>query len=110
MNLRNKIMLRIYYAFGIKLAFDPLTLNSLFLVFCVCILSKIVSVPDVWANMLDVQVGELMGFLWDAVVSTEIATQVILGLVASAGFTLFFQLRQAFRHIQFKRMGVVSLN
>ncbi len=77
-NLRNNIMRRTYYTFVINIATDPLTLHTLVLGFCFYILAKIVSIKDVWANMLEVKVGELVVFFWNAIISTELITQITL--------------------------------
>ena len=77
--LQKAIMRRVYYAFALKLVSHPLVAHGVLLVASVFFLTYFVSFPNIFANMLEVKVGELHTYFIESMLHTEIWTVVLLG-------------------------------
>ncbi|MEX0917888.1 MAG: hypothetical protein WDZ93_01925 [Candidatus Paceibacterota bacterium] len=77
-NLKNTIMRRIYYAYGLRLLLHPLTAHGAFVAVCAVLLTRFVSFPNVIANILEVKVGEVHQYILGAALQTEVWTVVLV--------------------------------
>lgn len=75
-------MRRVYYAFLLRQLSHPLFLHAVLLSVSLFAFTRIVSVPDVLANLMEVRVGEVAHFFLGALFNTEADT--ILWLLAIA--------------------------
>jgi hypothetical protein len=89
--LRKNIMRRVYYTFALKTALSPALLHGLILCASFYVLTLVVSVPDVWANLMQVPVGNVFTFFLGALKHTQTVTLVLLAVMS---LTLFSILRR----------------
>lgn len=74
-------MRRVYYAFFLRLGTHPLAVHGAGLALCLFALSRVVSIPDVLANLMEVKVGEVAHYLIGALINTQLITVVLLSLI-----------------------------
>lgn len=74
-------MRRIYYAYAISLLGNPAFLHGMFTGVLFIAFTYFVSIPNVLRNILDVPVGQVTGYLFAALLKTEVWTLIILGLL-----------------------------
>ena len=79
--LQQKIMRRVYYAFALRLALHPIFFHALLLGLSIFALSRVVSIPNILVNLMDVKVGELAQFFVGAFLYTETITIVWLTII-----------------------------
>ncbi len=75
-------MRRVYYAFCLRWLKHPIVSHGAVLAFSFFLLTRVVSVPDVWRNLMEVEVGMVANYLFSALVNSEAATWILLGLMA----------------------------
>lgn len=90
--LSKKIMRRVYYAFFLRQATHPFAVHGAIIALCLLALARAVSIPNVWANMMEVKVGELVGFWTGALIGTEIWTILLLAATSIASVSLIWRL------------------
>ncbi len=86
-------MRRVYYIYTLRLLKHPLTINSAIVAMGLLVLSRTVSLPDVWSNMLGVRVGDLAHFWINAFATTEAMTIVLVAVMVLALLSLPWRLR-----------------
>lgn len=79
--LKDKIMRRVYYAFFLRVGTHPLTLHLAVFALGIVALAQVVSIPNILANLMDVKVSEVAGYLFSALLNTEFITVAILSLI-----------------------------
>lgn len=85
-------MRRVYYAFCLRLVSHPVSVHSGILMASFLVLSQAISIPSIWANIMEIKVGEVAGYLFKALVSTQFAVQILLSIMAAAVISLIFNL------------------
>ena len=55
--LKQKIMRRVYYIFALRLILHPIFFHALLLGLSIFALSRVVSIPNVLVNLMDIKVG-----------------------------------------------------
>lgn len=91
-DLRRTIMRRVYYAYAIRSITHPIFVHTLAFGLCFLALSQVISIPDIWANIMEVKVGELAGYLWHALVTTRTLTLLLLGVMAFITLSLLWRM------------------
>lgn len=91
--LKKTIMRRVYYAYTLRLATHTVTLHLALLVGSAFLMTQFVSFKNVLANVSNIKVGQLGSYTWSALVSTEIWTILLIGLIIFAALSLRIQLR-----------------
>lgn len=86
-------MRRIYYAYALQVVTHPLAYHSALIALCFVLLAQFVSFPNVWANMLELQVREVHTFLFNSMQHTEVWTWVIAGSIAAIAVSLLVRMR-----------------
>ena len=81
--LQKKIMRRVYYAFWLRKLKHPFVTHGAILAVSYILLTRVVSVPDVWRNLMEVEVGKVASYLLSALVNSEAATWVLLALMSA---------------------------
>lgn len=94
-NLKNNVMRRVYYIFALRLVKHPLVTHSAVMVLCLTTLAQVVSIPNVFANMLEVKVGDLAMFWIGAFSNTGSITLVLVGILLVAALSLPWRLRHS---------------
>lgn len=79
--LHNRIMRRVYYAFALRLATNPLTVHTAIFAVCVFALSRLTHVAAIMENVSNVKVGELNTYIYGALMQAEFLTLVCLGII-----------------------------
>jgi len=92
--LQRKIMLRVYYVYGLRLLLAPLTLHLAVLVAAVYAVGHFVHVAAVLRNLSGVPVGEIAPWLMRTLTHTEGITLLVLGAAILALLSLPIQLPQ----------------
>lgn len=92
--LRKKIMRRVYYVYALRLAKHPYFVHTTVMVLGFIALSSVVSIPNVWANMLEVRVGDLARFWGNAFLNTGVLNLTLIGVIVLAGLSLPLRLRR----------------
>lgn len=90
-------MRRVYYIFALRLLKHPLTTHSFLAFLCLMALSRVVSIPDVWRNMLDVKVGELAQFWISAFFNADGIAMMLTILIVFALASLPWRWWRAYR-------------
>lgn len=91
--LKRTIMRRVYYAYAFRIARHPITTHGTLIAVSMVALTHFISIPNIWANMLNKKLGEVHIFLFESAMSTEIWTFVLVGLMLTAVGSLIVQLR-----------------
>ncbi len=102
-SLHNKIMRRIYYAYALRVALQPAILHGFFMLAMLIALTYFVSLGNVIQNMLQVRVGGLGPYFYNAFTNTEAWTLLITGLFIFSAFSLRFTIapmRRALRYVE----------
>ncbi len=89
--LRKNIMRRVYYAFVLRRLKHPLVSHSIVLMLSLFMFTRVVSVPDVWRNMMEIKVGEVLGFLTGALINTDFMTWSLLTLMSVTLISMFWK-------------------
>lgn len=92
-------MRRVYYAFFLRAITHTVSVHATVLVLSFLALTQVVSIPNVWANMMEVKVGEILSFFINALLNTQSAT-IFLLVVIAATFSSF--LWRLFKDRQFE--------
>lgn len=94
-DLRAKIIRRTYYIYALRQLSHPVVSHGVVLVSSFFVLSQTVSIPNIWANMLEVKVGELADFFIGSLLNTQQLVLLILGVMAVTAFSLTWRLFSA---------------
>jgi len=86
-------MRRVYYAFALKTATHPAMLHGSFMLAFIIALTYYVSLGNVIQNIMNIQVGHLGTYLFNAVTNTEIWTLLLLGALILSAFSLRVRLK-----------------
>ena len=92
-NIHHKIMRRVYYIYTLRHLKHPLSVHSAVVAVCLLVLSRVVSIPDVFANMLEVRVGELANFWINAFLNTRTMTLVLVGVIMLMALSLPWRIK-----------------
>lgn len=92
--ISKKIMRRIYYAYTLRMLKHPGFVHTAIMMVGFVGLAQVVSIPNVWANMLQVRVGDLAQFWIGAFLNTGVPTLVLMGVIVLAALSLPWRLRQ----------------
>lgn len=90
--LKQKIMRRVYYAFALRLALHPIFFHALLLGLSIFALSRVVSIPNVLRNLMNVKVGESAQFFIDAFLSTDAVTIIWIAIITLTSLSLLWRL------------------
>ena len=85
-------MRRVYFVFAIRLIFHPIFFHALLLGLSIFALSRVVSIPNVLVNLMDVKVGEVAQFFIGALLNTQAATIVWLIIITLTSLSLLWRL------------------
>lgn len=97
--LQNTIMRGIYYAYAIRLMTLPGVWQSFLMLGIIAALTRLVSLGDVFHNLLGVRIGELHSWLYGTMRGTESWTVLLVALFA---FCLF-SMRNSFARYSIRR-------
>ncbi|OGG41542.1 hypothetical protein A2837_03515 [Candidatus Kaiserbacteria bacterium RIFCSPHIGHO2_01_FULL_46_22] len=87
-NIKHKVMRRVYYIYTLRRLKHPLFVHSAVVAVCFVALSRVVSIPDVFSNMLEVRVGELASFWIGAFANTGMLPLVLIGVIMFTALSL----------------------
>ncbi len=90
--LKQKIMRRVYYIFALRLILHPIFFHALLLGLSIFALSRVVSIPNVLVNLMDIKVGEVAEFFIGAFLYTEAITIVWLIIITLTSVSLLWRL------------------
>lgn len=98
-SLRRRIMRRVWYRYVLSLVLSRAALTGIFFGFSTTLFFKLVSVPNIIMNLLNVQLGALPQYVWQVLVNTFINGE-FLKLVTLALFVYFlFYLRSLLKGV-----------
>lgn len=86
------IMRRVYYAFWLRKLKHPVVSHGAILVASYVLLAQVVSVPDVWRNLMEVEVGMAANYLFSALVNSEVTTWILLGLMSVTMVSMLYKM------------------
>lgn len=92
--LKRRVMLRVYYIYGLRLMLAPLTLHVAVLLAAVYGVGYFVHVSAVIQNMANIPLGEIAPWFMRAASNTEGITLLVLGVAILALLSLPIQLPQ----------------
>lgn len=92
-NIHHKVMRRVYYIYTLRHLKHPLSVHGTVVAVCLLALSRVVSIPDVFANMLEVRVGDLAGFWVGAFSNTGTVTLVLVGVIILMALSLPWRIK-----------------
>lgn len=95
-------MRRVYYAYSIKLATHPVILHGILMIAFLIALTYYVSIRDIINNVMNIEVGHLGTYAYNAVTNTEIWTLFLVGAFIFSLLSLRFKLHSkvAFDEVQ----------
>ena len=100
--LQKEIMRRVYYAYALRLILRPVVAHGTLVAASIFFLTYFVSFPNIFANMLEVKVGELHTYFIDSMLHTEIWTVVLFGFAVVNILVLFLRKREPIRGQHFE--------
>ncbi len=74
-------MRRVYYAFLLRLLSHAVVAHAAVITLSFFTLSQMVSIPNVWANLMQVKVGEIVSFFLGALAGTQFVVILCLSLI-----------------------------
>jgi uncharacterized BrkB/YihY/UPF0761 family membrane protein len=83
-------MRRIYYAYVLRVAFQPAIVQGFFMLALLIALTYFVSLGSIIQNISQIRVGYLGTYFYNALTNTDAWTLLILGLMIFSVFTLRF--------------------
>ena len=86
-------MRRIYYAFALKLATHPITMQSGLFVLALLVFAKLVHVSSVIENLLATNVANVPNFILGALMQGEVLTLIAVGVITFTMLSLPLQVR-----------------
>jgi hypothetical protein len=98
--LQRKIMRQIYYVYALRTVFQPVVVHGFLMLSLMILLTYFVSIGNVITNMMNIKVGNLGTFFYNAVSNTEAWTLIILGILIFSVFSLRFAIAPARRMAQ----------
>ncbi len=90
-SLERKIMRRIYYAYAIRVATLPGVLQGFFMLGALIALTYFVSLGNVIQNFMNVPVGHVGVFFYNAITNTEAWTLLLIGIMIFSAFSFRFK-------------------
>jgi len=94
-SLKRRIMRRVYYAFALNLIATPGVLRGFFMLAVIIGLTHFVSLGNVLNNLMHVEVGHLGTFFYNAFVTTEMGTLLLLGVFIYSILSFRFKIPHA---------------
>ena len=101
--LQRKIMRRVYYVFGLRIATHTITIHMLIILFASYVLTRLVHVAAVLENVANTRVGDFAVHMLRIFQHADVATLLVLGIVLFAVLSLKISLRTP----QFRKMQIV---
>tara|TARA_B100000745_G_scaffold300490_1_gene254726 strand:- start:1847 stop:2185 length:339 start_codon:yes stop_codon:yes gene_type:complete len=98
--MKRRIMLRVYYIYGLRLLLAPATLHVAVLAAAVYGIGYFVHVAAVLQNLSRIPLGEVAPWLVRAVLHTQGITLLVLGVAILAALSLPIQLPQYKRSLR----------
>ena len=86
-------MRRVYYAYTMRLAKHPVTAHAVILLASVFVFARLVHVAAVFNNVSGVELGQLGSYILTTVMSADVATLAVIGIVCFTLLSLRIQLR-----------------
>ncbi len=102
--LQQKIMRRIYYAYLLRLVLSPGVSHGFFMLAMLIALTYFVSIGNVIQNLLNVPVGHVGTFTYNALTNTDAWTLLILGGIIFSIFSLRFSLGPKRQSLSFAKV------
>lgn len=97
-------MRRVYYAFLLRLLSHAVVVHTAVITLSIFALSQVVSIPNIWANLMQVKVGEMVNFFIGALANTQLVVIVWLSLIALTIASLIVRLFRSNRfHVEMDR-------
>ncbi len=90
--LQKKIMRGIYYAYAIRLATLPGLWQGFLMLASMIALTRFVSLGNVLNNLMQIEVGNIDTFAYNAVRTTELWTLLLIGVFVFLSLSLRFTL------------------
>jgi sorbitol-specific phosphotransferase system component IIBC len=75
--LSKKIMLRVYYAYGIALAMHPTTVRLVILTLSIALLARLVHVAMIYQSLLQTKVGDIGSFAINSFAKADWTTLLV---------------------------------
>lgn len=91
--LNRNIMRRVYYAYTLRIITDPLRVYGFIMGISLIFMMQFVSVPSIINNLMQIEVGAVPHYAYNAFTTTESWTLVFLGVIIFAALSLRFELR-----------------
>jgi hypothetical protein len=85
--LQKKIMRRVYYTYALRVATMPGILQGFLMLASLIVLTYFVSLGHVIQNLMQVQVGHVGVFFYNALTNTEAWTLLLLGIIIFLAFS-----------------------
>jgi len=98
--MQKRIMMRVYYIFGIRVVVHPLFTHAVVIGISGFILTRLVHVAAVYHNILNVKIGEFGSYVVHVITQSDLATLLALGLIIFACLSLRWQLREPLRAVR----------
>ena len=86
-------MLRVYYAYARRAVTDPLYIYGFLLGLSAVLLTQFVSLTGLINTLVQIEIGHLPNWAYNAFTTTETATLILLGIIIFTGLSLRFKLR-----------------
>ncbi len=104
--LQRRIMRRVYYAFGIRLATSPVVVHGVLLFAALYALKVLVSITSIINNLRQIQLGNLDNYIFHAFMHAQFWTLVVIGIMFFTMLSLNFSLKAP---RQYGRMQTVRI-
>lgn len=103
--LKNKIMQRVWYSYIISIVLSSMTIIGIVFGASSTLFIKLVSIPDILSNLLQVQLGTVPLYVWQmfahAVTGGEFLKLLTLGLIIFSLLSFRFVIREQGRTMRY---------
>lgn len=74
-----------------------MSVHSAIIVTSFVVLSQAISIPSIWANIMQIKVGEVAGYLLGSLGNTQFAVQILLSIMAATTISLIVNVARSRR-------------
>lgn len=92
LKLKKQIMHRVYYSYSLRLLASPFATHGAVLLLSIFLMTYFVSFKDVFANLMQVPVGNLANYAFTSLMTTEVWTLILLGVATFSILSLRFRI------------------
>lgn len=104
-NIKRRIMLRVWYSYMLSLIVSPVTLVGMVLGISGTLFVQLVSLPNIFINLLNVRLGAVPEYIWQTLVNSAANGEFLKLVTLVLIFVSILYLRALLRQTPFSSSG-----